>query len=92
MSPWSSPTCGDYKISLRARKIAENYLQESLSPPKCDQYVIVDAGIGEANGGWYLPYQTRRFVETGDIDHSVVGNWPIFVSKDGSCDGGRRPA
>lgn len=29
---------------------------------------------------------------TGDINYSIFGNWFIFVSKDGSCDGGRRPA
>lgn len=74
-----------------ARKIAEKYLQEKMTPPKDDLYVIVDAGIREADGGWYFPYQTRRFIETGDIDYSVVGNWPIFVSHDGICHGARLP-
>jgi len=76
----------------QARALAEKYINESIELPVGDKYVIVDVAIREVDGGWYFPYQTVRFVESGDIEYSVVGNWPIFVSKQGVCLGPRRPA
>lgn len=74
-----------------ARVLAEQYILDHIRPPAGDRYVIVDAAIKEIESGWYFPYQTARFVETHNIEFSVVGNWPIFITKSGEVVGPCRP-
>lgn len=74
-----------------AKEVAARFIAENVPPPQGDNYLIVDAGIVEDPEGWYFPYQTARFIETRDIDYSVVGNWPVFVAKSGSVVELRRP-
>ncbi|WP_283150481.1 YrhB domain-containing protein [Silvimonas soli] len=74
-----------------ARSLAEKYISDNIEPPDNDKYLIIDAGIKEVDDGWYFPYQTARFIQTRDIQYSVLGNWPVFVSKLGACLGPRRP-
>lgn len=64
-----------------ARLLALDFINSNIPAPKGDRYLIVEAGILEDAEGWYFPYQTARFLETGDLEHSVVGNWPVFVAK-----------
>jgi hypothetical protein len=74
-----------------AMALAEKYLDEQLVPPDGMRYAIKTSGIKAAPDGWYFPWQTTLYLETGDINHSVVGNWPIFVSKNGDVVCPRRP-
>ncbi|MFV8632797.1 YrhB domain-containing protein [Ralstonia pseudosolanacearum] len=55
------------------------------------EYELVSSRIREESDGWYFPYQSAEFLRTGDFNKSLVGNWPIFVSRDGQCIGPRRP-
>lgn len=75
----------------KARAIAEAYIVENMHPAEQDSYVIVDAGIIVDRLGWYFPYQSRIFLETGNIDFALVGNWPIYVDCVGNCTGGAIP-
>lgn len=75
----------------KARLLAEQYLDEQLDPPDGTRYLISPAGIKEVEDGWYFPYQTDAYLQSGDINQSVVGNWPIFVSRGGEVLGPRRP-
>jgi hypothetical protein len=61
--------------------MALEFINSSITAPQGDQYRIVEAGITEDAEGWYFPYQTARFLETRDLEDSVVGNWPVFVSR-----------
>jgi hypothetical protein len=74
-----------------ARALAEKYLDERLVPPDGMRYAIKASAIKATPDGWYFPWQTSLYLETGDIEHSVVGSWPIFVSKNGDEVGPRRP-
>lgn len=74
-----------------AYALAKNYIANNLRPPDGDKYEIVDSGIRETDAGWYFPWQTARYIETRNIEYSIVGNWPIFVTKDGDCRGPCRP-
>lgn len=76
---------------IEAKILAEKYIKQEIDPPENDKYMIVDAGIKEADDGWYFPYQTVRFIESRDIEYSVLGNWPVFVNYQGVCLGPRRP-
>ncbi|MEN4921819.1 YrhB domain-containing protein [Achromobacter spanius] len=74
-----------------ARAVAEFYIAENMHPALQDSYIIVDDGVIVTRVGWYFPYQSRAYMETGNIDFALVGNWPIFVGIDGSCSGGAIP-
>ena len=76
---------------LEARKLAEDYLAVMASKPGGVKYLIVTDRVFESNDGWYFPYQSEKYLLTGDFNYSVVGNWPIFVRHDGGYIGGRRP-
>lgn len=74
-----------------AKQFAISFIEARCQAPGGDRYLIVDAGVKEDSEGWYFPYQTERFLVTRDIRFSVVGNWPVFVSKDGRVVEPRRP-
>jgi len=46
--------------------------------------VIINKGTRHLDGGWIFFYNTREFVETGEIESALGGNGPLFVTKDGS--------
>jgi hypothetical protein len=66
-----------------AKSLAEAFISKNIDPPIDDCYQIIDSAIREDTEGWYFPFQSKRFIETRDMKFSVVGNWPVFVSKDG---------
>lgn len=74
-----------------ARALAAQYIKSNMTAPEGDEYAIVDSAIKETEQGWYFPYQTVRFLKTRDLNYSVVGNWPIFVTKLGQVQGPKRP-
>lgn len=74
-----------------AHALAVKYLLENIPPPVNDSYTIIDSEVKEGDSGWYFPFQSARFVETQDFEFSLVGNWPILVSKSGEVMGPTRP-
>lgn len=75
----------------KARALAEAYLEENIKPPEGDVLEIISDEVIEADGGWYFLFQSKKYLETGDINYSVVGNWPIFVEQGGRVQGPKRP-
>lgn len=71
-----------------ARRKANEYINKMGAIP-CS---IVESKIREDIEGWYFPYQSMECLLTGDLNKSLVGNWPIFVSRDGSYVEPRRPS
>jgi hypothetical protein len=74
-----------------ARELALKYLSEQEAAFGGVPCSIVESRVVEDEQGWYFPYQSVEFLTTGDIDSSLVGNWPILVSRDGSRVGPSRP-
>ncbi|MDX2086317.1 MAG: YrhB domain-containing protein [Kofleriaceae bacterium] len=60
-----------------ARFIAESHLRATST----HDVVIVDRHTIERRWGWVFFYNTRQFVETGDRDHGLIGNAPLFVDR-----------
>ena len=61
-----------------AKKIAVSFLSQiGMS------LLIVESQVRENDDGWFFPYQSKEYLETMDINKSIIGNWPIFVSKNG---------
>ncbi len=66
-----------------AKILAEQFLLMNIpAPASGDHFAIVGDGIVEEDG-WYFPFQTKKYINTGNLQFSVVGNWPIFVTRDG---------
>ena len=66
----------------QAREMAEAFIKENIII-KNDEYVIVDSDIYELEDGWLFPYQSAKYIKTGEHGFSLVGNGPIFVAKTG---------
>ena len=74
-----------------AKSLALAFIEAHIQAKKNNRFLIVDVGIVESTEGWFFPFQTEQFLKTRDIQYSVVGNWPVFVSKDGATVEQRRP-
>ncbi len=74
-----------------AEQMAREYIDSMASAEGGGFYEIIRTRIREDEEGWYFPYQSKDFLSTGDFSKSLVGNWPIFVSRDGENVGPRRP-
>jgi hypothetical protein len=75
----------------QAQKLMESYVIEQQQDMDLDvledgnNLVIVMEDIIEKNYGWVFSYQPRKFIETGEIQYSILGNSPILILKeDGS--------
>ncbi|GHA79964.1 hypothetical protein GCM10009007_21040 [Formosimonas limnophila] len=64
-----------------AKKLAQEYILTKMIPLEDDAYSITR--VEEFSEGWYVYYQSSKFLQTRDMGYSLVGNTPIFVSKDG---------
>jgi len=74
-----------------AREMALDYLESLSREPGGVSYTIFESLVREEDDGWYFPYQSTKYIETGNFGDSLVGNWPIFVSRSGDYVGSRRP-
>ena len=64
------------------KKIAVSFLSQIEQEIRMS-LLIVESHIRENDDGWFFPYQSKEYLETMDINKSIIGNWPIFVSKNG---------
>lgn len=74
-----------------AQKVAEGYISKNMKSLDADGGYVLYGEPKEDAEGWYFFYQSAKYVKTRDINDSVVGNWPIFVNKQGICLGAKRP-
>jgi hypothetical protein len=62
-----------------ARRIVLEYLKQLERDAGCE-LVMLDANTLEREFGWVFFYNSKRYVETGDICHALAGNAPIVVT------------
>lgn len=58
-----------------AIKKANEYLKDSDIP-------LVITLQGRFSEGWFFCFQSREYLETGDISSKLVGNVPFLIDKD----------
>ena len=46
-----------------------------------DEHIIIESSTIEKEYGWVFFYNSRKFFETGDINHTLAGNCPILIEK-----------
>jgi Immunity protein 35 len=74
-----------------ATKLMEDYIfeQQRFLDPEFpvieNELVIVPEAVIERSYGWVFSYQPKKFLETGEIQYSILGNSPVLIKKeDGS--------
>jgi hypothetical protein len=65
-----------------ARDLVEAELKRLNQGNPDVEFVIVDDRTLEYDFGWVFFWNSRQFVETGDIRHALLGNAPLIVDKD----------
>ena len=63
-----------------AKKIVEEQINLSYTADG-DELVVLEDETIQKEYGWIFFYTSRRFIETGDLNHMVVGNAPIIVNR-----------
>jgi hypothetical protein len=63
-----------------ALKLATAKLKEKSTPE--DDWVVVNEDTIEKPFGWIFFYNTREFIATGNVIHSLAGNGPVVVERD----------
>lgn len=70
------------ELSLdQARRVAQAIL-ESVALPDSDEAVIAGDPI-EFDRGWVFTYDSKRYMESGDLSAALAGNAPIAVFRSG---------
>jgi len=67
-----------------ARKIVVDFLKAQVRHVG-RELVLIDGNTIERDFGWVFFYQSKRYLDTGDLNDAVVGNAPVVVMRaDGS--------
>lgn len=64
-----------------AIRIASAYFAERFDEVRTCEWVLTEPR--EHPSAWTVGYQTRAFLETGSISHSLAGNGPLVIPKSG---------
>lgn len=64
-----------------ARQIASSYAK-GIERDDCE-LVLLDSSTIERSFGWVFFYQSKRYLETGEMSDALAGNAPILVEKAG---------
>ncbi len=64
-----------------AARLVLDSLNASYDDPS-DSLVLLDEATIEKQYGWVFFYQSRNYIETGDLTWMLAGNGPIVVLRD----------
>jgi len=63
----------------QAANIALQMARGLFRPSEGDSIELVESATTEVEVGWVFFYNTRRYLETGDVLQALMGNAPILV-------------
>lgn len=64
-----------------ARQVATSLLTEQYPEFKAGNWIL--SGVEEYDTAWAFSYNTRIFVETGEVRHALAGNGALVIPKSG---------
>ena len=68
-----------------AQCLAQAYIDQSAGADPALQGQIIEDSTQEVFCGWVFHYQSKRYLESGEIGHAFAGNAPILIdARDGS--------
>jgi hypothetical protein len=65
---------------LEAKRLVERHIRESSQGIE-DELVILDEHTIERPYGWVFFYDSRGYLETGELSRMLAGNAPVLVHK-----------
>jgi hypothetical protein len=63
-----------------AQRIARDYVKSKEAGAGCE-LVLLDERTMERDFGWIFFYNSKSYLETGEIRHTLAGNTPIVVTR-----------
>jgi hypothetical protein len=66
-----------------AFEVAQRFLDDVVRPEHASEIVV--SKCSETSEGWAFGYDTREFLEQGDITSALVGNGPVIVPRSGEA-------
>ncbi|OUC16483.1 MAG: hypothetical protein B0A82_01415 [Alkalinema sp. CACIAM 70d] len=60
-----------------AKKLVSEFINLRLESDE-DEFVIDDEEVIETDFGWVFPYNSKKFLESGELIYALVGNAPII--------------
>ncbi len=63
-----------------AKKVVDEYLAK-LQAGRSYELAVMEDRTREESFGWVFFYNTKRFVETGDVQWALGGNAPLIVDR-----------
>jgi hypothetical protein len=63
--------------------VAQRFLDDVIRPEHKTEIVI--GNCSETGEGWAFGYDSRAFLERGDITSALVGNGPVIVPRSGEA-------
>lgn len=64
----------------QAIAIAEELLETEIRPWIAEEVVLVTSATVRTEAFWVFFFNSRVFIETGALSHTLVGNGPIVVA------------
>ena len=64
-----------------AQSLVQAELDKNTDPYDGDRCVILEEETIEKEWGWVFFYQSKKYIETGDIGEMLAGNTPYIVNK-----------
>ncbi|MFL6106294.1 MAG: YrhB domain-containing protein [Marmoricola sp.] len=78
-------TAPDYGVAMNvadAIRVASAYFAERFDEVRTGEWVLTEPR--EHPSAWTVGYQTRAFLETGSVSHSLAGNGPLVIPSQGN--------
>lgn len=66
----------------QALQLVQKYLDKIVLSDNEDKLVVIEDSIIEKPYGWVFIYNSKKFIDTGNIFLSLSGNGPVIVEKD----------
>ena len=61
-----------------AKNLVYEFINSRYEDNDDDEFVIVEGQIIETEFGWVFPYDSKKFLESGELIDAVLGNSPII--------------
>lgn len=65
----------------KAEKLAQREIQR-IAMQAGDEFVLCSEDTIERGFGWLFFYQSKAFIDSGELKYRLAGNGPIVVEKD----------
>lgn len=64
-----------------AKQKVEDFLKTPMMNSGSGEFVVLDESTIEKPWGWIFFFQSKRYLETGNVSDKLAGNAPIFVNR-----------